>query len=128
MSTYKNKPGVWIVYDYDTTAYALSVHIDVVDAAKLSSRLGYGHVGFWPFGMTLPDAINWWKDEDEAKPLMVEQDLDSDPKELSDGDYFGLRSLLVASLMQDAELSDVDAAVIASHQMNKIAPFVAKLI
>lgn len=61
MSTFDNKEGIWILYDYDVGSYIISVHPDIVPAARQAARQAYGRVGFWPFGMERDEAINWWE-------------------------------------------------------------------
>lgn len=63
MPSFEDRAGIWMIYDYDATAYALAVYNDPVSAARAASQLGYGHVGFWPFGVPLLEAIAWWKEE-----------------------------------------------------------------
>ena len=69
MSTYKDRQGVWGVYDYDVGAYVLTVTADITEAAKKASQQGFGHVLFWPYDMGLTDAISWWNEEQKNMDL-----------------------------------------------------------
>lgn len=72
MSTFENKEGVWILYDYDVGSYIISIYPDIVPAARQAARQAYGRVGFWPFGMERDEAITWWEGRQKDHLLLTE--------------------------------------------------------
>lgn len=63
VSNYRDRDGVWIAYDYDTGPYVIMLFEDVVPAAKYTSQNGFGHVAFWPYGMSLHEGLDWWNEK-----------------------------------------------------------------
>lgn len=47
--------GVWVVYDYDTTPYPISIWGEEIQALRQREMLGYGRVSFWKFGTQWTD-------------------------------------------------------------------------
>lgn len=55
--------GAWLVYDYGHEALAIALFMTPNAAAKYQARLGYGRVGYWPYGMELSEAVKKWEEE-----------------------------------------------------------------
>lgn len=75
MSSYRDRQGVWAVWDYgnDGGPQAASIHSDVVPAVREAES--YQSILFWPFEMSLRDAIDWWK-QPEVMPPFTDEDRD----------------------------------------------------
>ena len=72
MATLRDREGVWFTYSYDGPPYVIAVYNDVTPAALNTAKAGFGSVGFWPFGMELKEAIEWWTGEGNVQ--VVESD------------------------------------------------------
>lgn len=69
--------GAWCVWDYgNELEEADSIHSHPVRAIEALARLGHGKIVFWPFDMTLKEAVKWYDDE-RARMAAAEQDLES---------------------------------------------------
>lgn len=64
--TYDDRPGVWLLYDYDSGPYAQAIYASPDQAARAQARQGYGRVGFWPLGLDLREAVDWWEGREHA--------------------------------------------------------------
>lgn len=53
--------GVWMVYSYNDELTAMFISDQVLNVVLYQKSVGYGTIGFWPTGMTLHEAIEWWK-------------------------------------------------------------------
>lgn len=54
-------PGVWVIYEHDHGPYAESVHPSAEAAARHAATSGGGRIGYWPFAMSLSDAVAAWE-------------------------------------------------------------------
>lgn len=54
-------PGAWMVYDYDHGPYFIGLEETIQAATRAVTRMGYGKVGFYPFGMELREAVQAWE-------------------------------------------------------------------
>lgn len=52
--------GVWVVYGWDMSYYAVSIHTDPVTAARKAGDL-YNKIAFWPHDTDLGEAITQWE-------------------------------------------------------------------
>lgn len=66
MSSYRDKAGVWAVYDYSEGARVSTIHSDVVPAVREADS--FETVFFWPFDMDLDPAIEWWRKAEGPPP------------------------------------------------------------
>lgn len=66
MTSFADKPGVWMLYDYEVGPYVMKVGLDVVPLAREAARQAYGRVGFWPFELTLREAVDLWEGRDQV--------------------------------------------------------------
>lgn len=65
MTSYQNKPGVWMLYDYETGPYVIRVEDSLVLLVREAAQQAYGRVGFWPFDKTLTEAVDWWEERNQ---------------------------------------------------------------
>ena len=65
MTEVYGRKGVWFIYDFDVGPYVISVEEYVLMAVKKVAKQSYGRVGFWPFGMSLSDAVAWWEEKSD---------------------------------------------------------------
>lgn len=63
MAKFNNVEGVWVIYDLDESMTIRYFSADPVDVIIKHSDSGYGHIMFWPMGMPLSEAIDWWSVE-----------------------------------------------------------------
>lgn len=69
MTSYQDRQGIWMLYDYDASPYIMEIAIDVVPLARRAAQQAYGRVGFWPFDLAFSDAVKWWEAQDKPHPL-----------------------------------------------------------
>lgn len=56
---------VWMIYDYNHSAYVISIHNTPEDAIEKHSSLGHGRIGQWEIGIEFHDAVKKWESRDE---------------------------------------------------------------
>ena len=62
MSTVQGKRGVWVLYILGEGNKALKFHDDPVQIILDLANEGYGNIAFWPMGMSLDEALEWWNE------------------------------------------------------------------
>jgi len=72
VSSYQDKPGIWVLYDYDNGPYVIQLFDDVVPAAREQAQQGFGRVAFCPFGMSIRDAIKWWEKREGTTDVLTD--------------------------------------------------------
>lgn len=101
---YRGKDGVWMVYAWNDSLAALSLHDTAEEAAE---RMVVGDcVGFWPLSMHLRQAVDWWERTPEAEA--VEHIYPQDEKFFPDGSMMALVND-VLSRLQSGKFSLVEA-------------------
>lgn len=61
MPEVKNRKGIWVIYNFDTQLHALFITDDSNAAITELANMGDAKLGFWPFGLSLTDAVGWWE-------------------------------------------------------------------
>ncbi len=66
MPFFRNKHGAWMIYGYGDTLevpYITNSLEGVVIALTRDFSNMYHQIGFWPHGMSMREAVDWWVNE-----------------------------------------------------------------
>lgn len=67
LQEFKNRTGVWFIYNPTADGIeVVSIQDDAVQAIVDLANQGTARLGFWPVGMGLYPAVNWWETEGKA--------------------------------------------------------------
>lgn len=67
LNEFKNRPGVWFVYNpTESSIEVVSIQEDPIHAIVDLANQGTARLGFWPTGDSLYNAVNWWETDGKA--------------------------------------------------------------
>jgi hypothetical protein len=60
VTSYEGRRGVWAVWENEEDGDVLFISEKPVEAILELAKMGSGTILFWPFGLRLEEAIDWW--------------------------------------------------------------------